>query len=394
MLKECLKMSWLNVKNDRMRSFLTMLGVIIGVASVIALISIIQGITGEVMGQFDSLGSNSLTVSAPGSVLKSGLTTDDLEELKNVNHVTGISVSVQGSSAAVRGKTVIDTVIVKGKNETYFENNDEIMLSGRTLTKLDDSANTYVCIVDENMAEEAFANGNPVGETLTIGGHTYTVIGVMKNDDSLVSMFSGSDSDPSVIIPYKNAMKLLGISSLTSAEIYYDNVSNSDEVKTALENKLDEIFNYKDDTYTVTSMDSLIEAMEEMQTMLTAMLAGIASISLVVGGIGIMNMMLVSVSERTKEIGLRKALGAEPWQIQLQFCIESIFLSSMGGLIGIILGVLISEIAGLAMGVVFMPSAGAILLGVGFSLGVGVIFGWAPAKKASKLNPIDALRSE
>lgn len=387
-------MSWLNVKNDRMRSFLTMLGVIIGVASVIALISIIQGITGEVMGQFDSLGSNSLTVSAPGSVLKSGLTTDDLEELKNVNHVTGISVSVQGSSAAVRGKTVIDTVIVKGKNETYFENNDEIMLSGRRLTKLDDSANTYVCIVDENMAEEAFANGNPLGETLAIGGHTYTVIGVMKNDDSLASMFSGSDSDPSVIIPYKNAMKLLGISSLTSAEIYYDDISNSDEVKTALENKLDEIFNYKDDTYTVTSMDSLIEAMEEMQTMLTAMLAGIASISLVVGGIGIMNMMLVSVSERTREIGLRKALGAEPWQIQLQFCIESIFLSSMGGLIGIVLGVLISEIAGLAMGVVFMPSAGAILLGVGFSLGVGVIFGWAPAKKASKLNPIDALRSE
>ncbi len=192
------------------------------------------------------------------------------------------------------------------------------------------------------------------------------------------NMPSGGDSDPSAIIPYKNAMKLLGISSITSAEVYYDDVSNSEIVKTALENKLDEIFNYKDDTYTVTSMDSLIETMEEMQTMLTAMLAGIASISLVVGGIGIMNMMLVSVSERTKEIGLRKALGAEPWQIQLQFCVESIFLSAMGGVIGIIIGVLISEIAGLAMGIIFAPSAGAIILGVGFSVGVGVILGWVP----------------
>ena len=394
MLKECLKMSWLHVKADKMRSFLTMLGIIIGVMSVIALITIVQGITGEMMSTFDSLGTNSLTVSATGSVLKSGLSTEDIDELLTVDNVTGVSMQIQGTSSAVKDGTVVEDVIIKGTNETYFEQNEDTMLRGRALSKLDDSADSYVCLVDETMVEEAFGGKDPIDDTLIIGGHTYTVIGVTENDDSLASAFSSSDDSTTVIIPYQNAMKLLGVSSITSLEVYFSDASYSDQVKTDLEAKLDEIFNYKDDTYSVTSLDSLIETLESISTMLTAMLAGIASISLIVGGVGIMNMMLVSVSERTKEIGLRKALGAEPTQIQMQFCIEAMFLSLMGGFIGIVVGILISAIAGVVIGITITPSVGAILLGVGFSVGVGVIFGWAPSKKASRLNPIDALRSE
>lgn len=394
MLKECLKMSWLHVKADKMRSFLTMLGIIIGVMSVIALITIVQGITGEMMSTFDSLGTNSLTVNATGSVLKSGLTADDMEKLLAVDNVTGISMQIQGVSSAVKDGTVVDSVIVKGTNETYFEKNEDIMLRGRALSPLDDDSNSYVCLVDETMIEEAFGGADPIGDTLIIGGHTYTVIGVTENDDSLASAFSSDDSSTTVIIPYQNAMKMLGISSITSVEVYFTDAAYSDQVKADLESSLDEIFNYKDDTYSITSLDSLIETMESISTMLTAMLAGIASISLIVGGVGIMNMMLVSVSERTKEIGLRKALGAEPAQIQMQFCIEAMFLSLMGGFLGIVMGLMISIAAGIVIGVSIAPSANAILLGVGFSVAVGVIFGWAPSKKASRLNPIDALRSE
>ena len=395
MLRECIKMSWQQVINNRMRSFLTALGIVIGIASVIALITIVQGITGAVMSQFDSLGTGTLTVSATGSVLKSGLTDEDLEEIADVEYVTGYSPSVQGSSSAVKDGTVIDTVTVKGKNETYFEMNSDMLLKGRALSRLDSGANSYVCLINETMAEEAFGSANPIGSDITIGGHTYTVVGVTENDDSLSAAFSGSDSETSeAIVPYKNAMKLLGIGAITSVEVYISDSTVTDEVVADLEATLDEIFNYKEDAYSVMSMDSLLETLETMQTMLTAMLAGIASISLVVGGIGIMNMMLVSVSERTKEIGLRKALGAEPKQIQLQFVVESIMLSLIGGVVGVIIGIGISMIAGVFIGIAITPSIFAIVLGVGFSAAVGVGFGWGPSKKASSLHPIDALRSE
>lgn len=394
MLKECLKMSWIHIKTDKMRSFLTMLGIIIGVTSVIALITIVQGITGEMMSTFDNLGTNSLSVSANGSVLKSGLTAEDMEKLQEVEHVTGLSMQVQGSSSAVKDSTVIDSVIIKGTNEIYFEQKDDIMLLGRTLSPLDNSPDCYVCLIDETMVEEAFSGTNPVGETIIIGGHTYTIIGVTENDDSFASVFSGENDSTTVIIPYQNAMKLLGIEAVTNVDVYFSDAAYSEQVKTDLEAVLDEIFHYKDDTYSVTSLDSLIETMEDMSTMLTTMLAGIASISLLVGGVGIMNMMLVSVSERTKEIGLRKEIGAEPSQIQLQFCIEAVFLSLIGGLIGIVIGILISAAAGFIMGISIAPSVPAILLGVGFSASVGIGFGWAPSKKASRLNPIDALKSE
>lgn len=395
MLKECLKMSWLHIRSDKMRSFLTMLGIIIGVASVIALITIVQGITGEMMSSFDRLGTNSYTINASGSVLKSGLTTDDINTLESVDQVSGVSMQIQGVSSAVKDGLVMDDVNVKGTNEVYFEENDDQILRGRALSKLDDSAENYVCLIDKNMAEKAFADKEPIGSTLILGGHTYTIIGVIKNDDSLSSAFSSGDNEAmTVVLPYQNAMRLLGIAQVNSVTVYFEEEANAEQVKSDITAALDRIFNYKEDTYSIVSLDSLMETMESMSSMLTALLGGIASISLIVGGVGIMNMMLVSVSERTREIGLRKALGAEPSQIQLQFCIEAVFLSLMGGFFGIVLGAAISFIAGVLMGYTITPSVPAILLGVGFSAAVGIGFGWAPSTKASKLNPIDALKSE
>ena len=180
---------------------------------------------------------------------------------------------------------------------------------------------------------------------------------------------------------------------ITSLEVYVSDTQYSDAVTAAVENILSESFSNDSDSYNVTNMDSLIQSMETTENMLMAMLGGIASISLLVGGIGIMNMMLVSVSERTKEIGLRKALGAEPSRIQMQFLLESIFLSLTGGFVGVILGLIISYVASTLMSTTFEIQMSAILLGVGFSAAIGIIFGWVPARRASRLNPIDALRN-
>ena len=185
-----------------------------------------------------------------------------------------------------------------------------------------------------------------------------------------------------------------GRSSVNNLEVYIDNTDETDDLVDRLEAYLDNTFNNADNAYSLINMESLMKMMDTMYDMMTKLLAGIASISLMVGGIGIMNMMLVSVTERTREIGLRKALGAEPKIIQLQFLIESVILSLIGGIIGIIIGELLSYIALDAIGTDFAINVSAVTLGFGFSLAVGIIFGWAPARKASRLNPIDALRSE
>ena len=196
-----------------------------------------------------------------------------------------------------------------------------------------------------------------------------------------------------MIIPYKNALRLTGTSSIVSFSVYLDPSYNSDDVIDAIKAQLDADFNYKDDAYSVINMQSIIDMMSTMKSMIQNVLAGVASIALLVGGIGIMNMMLVSVSERTTEIGLRKALGARPSDIQMQFLLEAVILSLVGGLFGLILGLVISVVAAQVIGTPFVLSYFAITIGVGFSAAVGIIFGWAPARKASKLSPIDALRS-
>lgn len=395
MMKQSVKMSVQNIISNKMRSFLTTLGIIIGVAAVIALVTTVSAVTDYMMNEFSNLGAGTVTINATGTPLKSGLTESNLDEIEKMENVKGIAPSVNVFSKVVRNDYVSDDVTVTGKNETYFEKNNEMVTYGRAFTAQDMDGTVKVCLIDDTLAKTFFLGEDPIGKSIRIGGVDYMVVGLCDPDDTMMTMMVGvSQTDGSIYIPYKNALNMNGKNSVNSVEVYIEDTDRTDELVDRLEAYLDSTFNNADGAYSLINMESLIEMMDTMSGMMTKLLAGIASISLLVGGIGIMNMMLVSVTERTKEIGLRKALGAEPGMIQLQFLIEAVILSLIGGFIGIVLGELMSYVALDAIGTEFAVNMSAVALGFGFSLLVGVIFGWAPARKASRLNPIDALRSE
>lgn len=392
--KQSLIMSVRNIKNNKMRSFLTMLGIIIGVSAVISLITIVSSVTEYMMGEFSNLGADSLTISISGTALKSGLSENDLSEISHLDNVVGISPSVSVITNVVRNGNVNKEVNVSGRNEYYFSRNGSVC-TGRPLRPSDMQGNVKVCVIDKVCAESLFLGENPVGQTLMIGGIQYTVVGMRGEDNNLMSQLSsGAGEDGNVYIPYRNALTMNGKNSVSSLEIYVEDTTQTEVLTKQLETLLYNTFNGDEDAYRVINMGSMVDMFNAMTTMMTTLLVGIASIALVVGGIGIMNMMLVNVTERTKEIGLRKALGAEPGVIQLQFLLESVILSVFGGAIGILLGELISYAASPLLGTTFKLNWSAILLGFSFSLIVGIIFGWAPARSASRLNPIEALRSE
>ncbi len=392
MIGECISMSLSNIRGSKVRSFLTVLGIMIGVTAVIALITTVSSVTGSISDRFLSMGAGTLNVSISGSDLKTGLVKEDLEELTELESVEGITPSVSLSARVSHGGSYESRISVSGKNAYYFRKNKDVVVRGRALNQVDDDNMSYVCLIDQDMTETFFFGVDPVGETLYISGIPFRVVGIFssENDGSVTAMFSGS---PDILIPYTTAMKMNNTSEVTSITVHFADGYTSAEVSAALEEKLDVMFSFEEDCYTITTMDAIEDTMETMMGMMTTLLAGIASIALVVGGIGIMNMMLTTVTERTVEIGLKKALGAMPWQIQLQFLIESFLLSVIGGITGILLGLLLSLVLSNVMGTSFVLSVDAIILGFGFSAAIGIIFGWAPARKASRLNPIDALRS-
>ena len=244
----------------------------------------------------------------------------------------------------------------------------------------------------EEMMETFFFGVDPIGETLYISGIPFQVIGILSDDtvDNLTSIMNGSAD---ILVPYTTAMRLNNVNVVTSFTVYLADGYDSETGTSLIEEEMDRMFSFEEDCFKVTNMSGVEDTMESMLSMVSALLAGIASIALVVGGIGIMNMMLTTVTERTVEIGLKKALGALPWQIQAQFLMESFILSMIGGVMGILIGLLLSYVLCAIMETSFAVSMTAISLGAGFSAAVGIIFGWVPARKASKLNPIDALRS-
>ena len=394
-IRQSVQLSWENIRSNKMRTLLTTLGIIIGVTAVISLITIVNGAISTVMDEFSSLGAGTLSVSITGTPLKSGLTENDLESLGELDNVAGLSPTISATGMAARNQDLLDAVSIQGKSEVYYEHNNLVTV-GRAINRTDVEDQAYVCVIDQDIAENLFAGENPVGKTLTLNGATYTVIGLEgENSDLMASMSGfGTSSDGTVTIPYTTARKITGQKNISSLEIYIENTDYTDRLSDEVEGVLYQAFNQNEDSYYVFAMDSLLDTMNEMMSMLTYMLAGIASIALLVGGIGIMNMMLVSVSERKQEIGLRKAMGATPGRIQMQFLLESVVLSLIGGIIGVILGLLISVAAAALMETDFVFSVSAVALGVGFSTAVGIIFGWAPARKASRLSPIDALKSE
>ena len=392
MIRECVRMSLSNILANRMRSFLTVLGILIGVTAVIALITTISGVSGSLSSSFSSMGAGTLMVSVTDSDLKSGMTADNLAELSSMDEVDGLTPSVSLSARVSRGGSYETNISVSGKNAYYFRNNENLLTRGRSLNAVDEAQTSFVCWISSDMVESFFYGVDPIGESLYINGIPFLVAGLLSEDGdaSMASLMSGSAD---ILIPYTTALKMNNASDVTSFTVYLADGVDSEAAASSIEATMDAMFSYEEDCFTVTTMSGIEDTMEEMLSMMTALLAGIASIALVVGGIGIMNMMLTSVTERTTEIGLKKALGALPWQIQLQFLMESFLLSLIGGLSGVALGLILSFAMCRAMDTQFALSVGAIALGVGFSAAVGVLFGWAPARKASRLNPIDALRS-
>ena len=392
MLRECVSMSVCNICSNRVRSFLTVLGILIGVTAVIALITTISGVSGSLSSSFTSMGAGTLSVNVSGSDLKDGMTDADLNALTEMDIIDGLTPSVSLSARVSRGGSYDTGVSISGKNYYYFRINDDTVTRGRTLNTIDEENTSFVCLIDSDMVETFFYGVDPIGETLYIDGVPFLVGGLFSGDDSasIADMMAGSAD---ILIPYTTALKMNNESVVTSFTVYLADGIDSETAADQIETEMDAMFSYEDDCFTITTMSGVEDTMESMLSMMSALLAGIASIALVVGGIGIMNMMLTTVTERTVEIGLKKALGALPWQIQAQFLIESFLLSMIGGVAGVLLGILLSLILCRVMGTDFVISVGAIVLGVGFSAAVGILFGWAPARKASRLNPIDALRS-
>lgn len=393
MLWECVRMSLGNIKNNRMRSFLTILGILIGVMAVIALITTVSGVSGTLSSSFTSMGAGTLNVSVSGSDLKSGLSTDEIKELSALEEVDGITPSVSLRSRVSRGGSYETDVTISGKSAYYFQRNDEVVKRGRLLSVVDDDNSTFACLIGDDMVESFFYGVDPIGESIYIDGIPFLVVGLLDEDESVSTISDMLSGGADIMIPYTTALKMNNESVVTSFTVYLADGMDSEAAADVIEGEMDAMFSYEDDCFIVTTMSGIEETMETMLSMMSTLLAGIASIALVVGGIGIMNMMLTTVTERTTEIGLKKALGAIPWQIQAQFLLESFLLSMIGGVLGVVLGLLLSFILCQVLETTFVLNMGAIALGVGFSAAVGIVFGWAPARKASRLNPIDALRS-
>ncbi|SDH12367.1 ABC transporter permease [Desulfosporosinus hippei] len=389
MLLESIKMSYENIVRNKLRSFLTMLGIVIGVASIIALITIVQGATNSISDQVTELGANKITVNVMGTPLKQGLNQEDMLNISEEENIKGVSPTISGKTGIIYEGKLMENVTVQGKNDVYFNMDTSLLKTGRPINILDLNSKNQVVIIGSDIIKELYYGVDPIGKDLVINGTSYTVIGTLNPS----SGFSMGSNNESVIIPYTTAMRSLGVKDISSLDVFLEDTALADDTVTDLKGVLNPAFNYKDNAYTIFNMGDMIESFESMMSMMSLLLAGIAAISLVVGGIGIMNMMLVSITERTMEIGLRKALGATPKRIQLQFVIESIFLSLVGGLIGLVLGGLIAYTAAALIGIGFSLSIATILLAVGFSGLVGIVFGYMPARKASQLNPIDALRS-
>ncbi len=381
-----------SIVSNKMRSFLTMLGIIIGVGAVIILVSVMDGVTGQVTDVLESMGTNNITVSIVPRGGNRIVEADDMYELMqdHPDIIAAItpSVSLQSNVKSRESTEALSRTRVTGVGEDYLEISNLEMSSGRFLQYVDMAQNSKVAVIGSFVARELYGNiQNSVGQTIKINGEPFSVVGVIEEQaDS-----EEGTSDDCVYIPYSRAAKMSRMSIITSYTVSAVDDSAVEACVAIIKNKLYSIL-HNSNFYTVTAMKEVLDEVSNITDTLKMALVCIAGISLLVGGIGIMNIMLVTVTERTREIGIRKALGAKRANILQQFVIEAGTVSGLGGIIGIIFGCVVSSFVGKLLNITVLPSANAVMLAFGVSVAIGIGFGYLPASKASKLNPIDALR--
>ena len=404
MYKEGFLMAWASLVANKMRSLLTMLGIIIGVAAVIALVSIGYGVRSQIQDSISSLGSNLLMV-YPGAPRTPGVrpTADSqktlkLEDYTTISHLQDVDMASPvsaGSSYVVIYTNKNWTTSVNGVNADFQYINNWTVKSGRFITASQVERRERVAVIGNTVATKLFGTEDPVGKDIRIKNNPYKVIGVLESKGS--GSF-GNDQDDVIYIPYTTGMeRLQGVNYLRMIYIKAKDGVDLNRLQTDVENILRVRHNIKNpelDDFNVRNMATIMATVEETTATMTLFLGAVAAISLIVGGIGIMNIMLVSVTERTREIGVRKALGATYRVIVMQFLIEAVVISLVGGAIGILVGIGASKLIGALTSMKTVISMGPILLSFGFSMAIGLIFGLYPARKAAKLNPIDALHYE
>ena len=388
------------IRRNLMRSFLTILGIVIGVAAVITMVTLGNGATQSVSDQISSMGSNLLLVlpgqrfgpgAEPGAPFKSA----DVEAIRN--QITGarlVAPLVTKAATAVYQANNWSTSVTGSSNE-YFEAGNWQIAAGRTFTETEERAGKAVCVIGDTLRDKLFGRQNPVGSEIRIKQFACEVIGLLKAKGQS-SM--GSDQDDTVVMPLRTVQRRLsGSQDINRLTISVKNGVSIDAVKNQLIDLMRERRNIGDnenDDFRVMDTRQIAETLTSTTRILTMLLAAVAAVSLLVGGIGIMNIMLVSVTERTREIGIRLAIGALEREVLLQFLIEAVVLSSLGGLIGIALATVASILLAGLMSVPYLFDPGINLLSFLFSAVIGVIFGFFPARRAAGLNPIDALRHE
>lgn len=388
-ISKLIRISLASVWSNKMRSFLTMLGIIIGISSVSILVGIGEGTKKQVTEQIESLGTNLITVSITGNRTKA-ITNEELEELKTKPGIKEIAPALSQGNVNVKAGTTSKTTTLEASTANYADIRKLAVASGRFINDNDDENRYKVAVIGSETATNLFSTTNVVGKTMYISGIEFKIIGVLQSQGTSAT----GSSDDRVIIPLQTAQRLL---QTTTVKTFYAEATDKDsvsEAKSYLTLFLNKKYDNNTNSYRIMDQTSLLETASSTTSSLTTMLGGIAAISLVVGGIGIMNIMLVSVIERTREIGIRKAIGAKRGVILTQFLIEAATISTLGGIFGVLIGFLGAYVAQNFFNLSVSISNNIVIGAFIFSFLVGVVFGIYPANKASKLNPIDALRFE